>query len=66
MGNNEFHWKNTDEEEYEPVQKTLLDGFVNNIYQTIQIGSICAIDSENRHLRGYYMVEFSSSLYTFQ
>ena len=40
--------------------------YVNNIGQTIQVGSIGAIDAVDRHSRGYYMVEFLSSPYTLQ
>ena len=33
-----------------------LDGFINNTYQTIKFGSIDAIDADNKHSHGYYMV----------
>ena len=58
--------KGTDEEEYESVHNIILYGFVNNKAQTLKVGSIDAIDGDNKHLHGYYMVGFLSSPYTLQ
>ena len=38
--------------------KILLDGLVNNTAQNIWVVSIGAIDADNIHSSGYYMVEF--------
>ena len=45
--------KGTDEEEYESVHKVVLDALVNNTSQAIQVGSIGAIDVDNRHSHGF-------------
>ena len=58
--------KCTDEEEHEPVQKVVLYRLENNKVQTIEIGSIGAIDSDIRNSNGYYMVGLESSPYTLQ
>ena len=58
-----FIRKVTDEEEYVSVQKIVVVSFVNNTTQNIQFGSIGAIDADDKHSHGYYMVEFSSYLY---
>ena len=42
----------------------VLLGFVNNTSQDIQIGSIGAIDADNKHSNIYHMVEFTPSPYT--
>ena len=55
-----------DEDEYESVSKFLQDLFVINTARTIKFGSIVAINADNRHYNGYYMVEFTSSPYTIQ
>ena len=39
---------------------------VNKTSQTIQVGSIYAVDAGNRHSHGYYMVEFTSLTYNLQ
>ena len=46
------------------MQFLLLYGVLNNTARTIQVGSIGAIDADNRHSHGYYMVEFTSFPYT--
>ena len=56
--------KGTDEEEYESVHKVVLDALVNNTSQAIQVGSIGAIDADNRHSHGCYMVGFTYDTYT--
>ena len=38
--------------------------FFNNTVQTIQVGSICAIDADDKHPHGYHRVGFTSSPYT--
>ena len=46
------------------MQFLLLYGVLNNTARTIQVVSIGAIDADNRHSHGYYMVEFTSFPYT--
>ena len=48
------------------MQFLLLYGVFNNTARTIQVGSIGAIYTDNRHSHGYYMVEFTSFPYTLQ
>ena len=55
--------KVTYKEEYKPVNEFLLDGFVNKKSQHIQVGSIRTINEDDRHLHGYYIVEFTYSPY---
>ena len=43
-----------------------MEVLVNNLSQTIQFGSIFAIDAKDKHPRGYYMVIFTSFPYTLQ
>ena len=43
-----------------------MEVLVNNLSQTIQFGSIFAIDANDKHPRGYYMVIFTSFPYTLQ
>ena len=62
----DFVEKGTYENECELVLKIILDGFVNNTAQNIQVGSICTINPDNRHSHGYYMVRFSYLPYTLQ
>ena len=38
--------------------------FFNNPDQAIKVGSIVAVDDDNKHSHGYYIVEFSYSPYT--
>ena len=57
----DFIDKCTAEKEYESVNKIVLYGFLNNTAQNIQVGSIGAIDADDRHSCGYYMVELSYS-----
>ena len=60
-----FIGKCTGEEEYEYIH-LFFEAFVNNTSQTIKVRSIGDIGYDNKHSHGYYMVEFSSSPYTFQ
>ena len=52
----DFIGKGRDDEEYESVNKCLFCGLVKNTDQTIQVGSIGAIDDDNLYLHGYYTV----------
>ena len=52
----DFIGKGRDDEEYESVNKCLFCGLVKNTDQTIQVGSIGAIDDDNLNLHGYYTV----------
>ena len=61
MSNYRFNWQSYIWRGIWICSKIVLDGFVNNKAQTIKVGSIDAIDGDNKHLHGYYMVEFLSS-----
>ena len=53
----DFIGKGTYEQLYELVHNTVIDGLVNNTSQTIHVGSIGAIDADDRHSYKYYMVK---------
>ena len=55
-----FIGKVTDEEKYEYFHKIVLNVFVIFTDQTIQVGSIGAIDADDKHPHGYYIVEVLS------
>ena len=46
--------------------KLCFDYFVNNKDQAIKVGSVGAIDADNKHSHGYYIFGFSSSPQTLQ
>ena len=46
--------------------KKIIDGFISNTAKIIKLESIVEIDADNKHSHGYYMIELSSSPYTFQ
>ena len=56
----------TDEEDYEHINWTILDVNVMNISLGIIEGNYGAIDADDSSCHGYYIIKFSSSLYTLQ
>ena len=44
----------------------IIDGFISNTAKIIKLESIVEIDADSKHSHGYYMIELSSSPYTFQ
>ena len=56
----------TDEEIYEHIIRTILDGNVVNMSLIIMEGKYCAIDTDDSSCHGYYIIKFSSSPYTLQ
>ena len=55
----------TDEEYYENINRTILDGNVMNMSLIITEGKYGAIDTDDYSCHGYYIIKFSSSPYTF-
>ena len=66
MGNYSFNWQSYIWRGILIRSKIVFNGFANNKAQTIKVGSIDAIDGDNKHLHGYYMVGFLSSPNTLQ
>ena len=56
----DFIDKVTDEEEYESLHKSVLYSLVNNEEKVVNVGSTGAIDADDIHLKGYFMVVFKS------
>ena len=50
----------TDEEDYEHINRNIIDGNVMNMSLIIMEGIYGAIDTENYSCHGYYIIKFSS------
>ena len=59
-----FHWKSHRWQKLWISSHIVLNDFVNNTAQTIQVESIGAINADNRHSHGYYMAGFYYSPHT--
>ena len=55
----------TDEEDYEHINWTIIDGNMMNMSLIIMEGKYGAIDADNSSCHGYYIIKFSSYLYNF-
>ena len=66
MDHNDFFDDGTDEEYYEHINRTIIDGNVMNIYLIIMEGKYGAIGTDYYSFHGYYIIKFSSSPYTLQ
>ena len=56
----------TDEEDYEHINRTILDGNFMNMSLIIMEGCYGAIDADNSSCNGDYIIRFSSYPYTLQ
>ena len=54
------------EELYENINRTIIDGNVMNTYLIIIEGKHGTIDTDDYLCHGYYIIKFSSSPYTLQ
>ena len=63
---NEILDDGTDEEIYEHINQTIIDGNVMNMSLIITEGKYGAIDADDYSCLGYFIIKFSSSPYTLQ
>ena len=56
----------TDEEYYENINQTMVDGNVMNMSLIIMEGKYGTIYTDDSSCHGYYTIKFSSSLHTLQ
>ena len=61
-----FQYYGTDNVYYEFMNITIIEGNVMNVSLIITKGNYGAIDADNSSCHGYYIIRFSSSLYTLQ
>ena len=66
MDHNDFFDDGTDEEYYEHINRTIIDGNVMNMYLIIMEGKYGATDAHNFSCHGYYIIKISSYPYTLQ
>ena len=55
-----------DDEDYEFINKTILDGNVMNMFLIISKDKYDAIDADDNSCQDYYIIIFSTSTYTLQ
>ena len=66
IGYERFQYDGTDEEYYENINQTILDGNAMNISLIIMEEEYDAVDNDDSSCHGYYIINFSLSPYTLQ